>query len=234
MTAGVRIVNGDNILLIDDRLFNYSFVSKHTITFASNNSSGLWTGGNAASAVLTLTGLDAPIAAARSNVGWILAASGVVSGNWVFHFSGGLSTGTAQPGDTLEVFIFDRPKALSGAGAGLRVWDASGKSSYDSRQKYMRILDYRTFDVGLGVDVFIGGNIAQIILLNSWTKSLVPTIPESGQWVVRAGFLKTISGGYNVSSLNYAEGSYNPSQPPPFSTSAQPATTIMTVNVSGY
>lgn len=234
MPAGLRVINGNDILLIDERFFNYTFVSKSTITFASNNSSGLWTGGNAASAILTISDVDSPIVAARSSVGWILAASGKVGANWVFHFSGGLSLGTARPGDQLEVFVFDRPRTLSGAGAGLRVWDAAGLNVYDSRQQYLRILDYRTFNVGLGADVMVSGNIAQVILLNAWAKSLAPTIPESGQWLIRSGFLKSITGGYNASLLNYAEGSYNPAQPPPFSVSQQPATTIMTIDVSGY
>lgn len=234
MPAGIRVTNGSNILLIDERFYNYTFVSKSTITFASNNSSGLWTGGSAASAILTISGVDSPIVAARSSVGWVLAASGKVGSNWVFHFSGGLSLGTAAPGDTMEVFVFDRPRTLSGPGVGLRVWDEAGLNVYDSRQNYLRILDYRTFNVGLGVDVSVAGNIAQVILLNAWAKSLTPTIPESGQWLIRAGFIRPITGGYNVSLLNYAEGSYNPVQPPPFSVSQQPSTTIMTIDVSGY
>lgn len=234
MAAGLRVVNQNDILLIDETHFNYRFVSKHVITFSSGNSSGLWTGGSAASAVLSVPNAESPIVAARSSAGWILAASGKVGTNWIFHFSGGLSLGTAVPGDTIECFVFDRPSTISGPGVGLRVWDSSGLNVYDSRQRYMRVIDFRRFNVGFGVDIMLPGSIAQIVTSNQWVKSLAPTTPSAGNWVIRSGFTKNIAGGFNVTSLNYAEGIYTPTTPPPFVPGSTTTTGVMTVDVSGY
>lgn len=234
MPAGIRIRNGDLSLIIDESFANFAFVSKHSVTFANGTSSGLWTGGNTASAVLSLPGLVQPIAFARGAAGWALAASGLVGSNWVFHFAGGMAGGTAVPGDQLEVFVFDRPREITGAGFGLRVRDAEGRPVFDSRQKYMKVLDAREFSVGLGYTASIPGNHACLVLQNAFAKSMAPTIPEFGQWLIRVGFLRSISGGYAASLLNYAEGSYNPNLPPPFSPVSQLQMRVMTVDVSEY
>jgi hypothetical protein len=235
MASGVRILNTDRNLVIDDNFANYAFVSKHTLTFSSNNSSGLWTGGSAASAVLSLPNLDQPIAFARGAQGWVLAASGKVGVNWVFHFSGGTSLGTATTGSTIEVFVFDRPRAITGAGFGLRTWDAQGRQVFDSRHKYMRVLGDTQLTVGLGaIAVAVPGVHAQLVSVNAAAKSLAPTIPEYGAWLIRCGFLATTTTGYTASLLNYAEGSYNPVLLPPFSPSSQLNMRILTIDVSEY
>lgn len=234
MPAGIRIMNDTFALIIDERFFNYAFVSKHTLTFSSGNSSGLWTGGNTASAVLTLSGADNPIVAARSDKGWVLAAAGKVGNNWVFHFAGGMALGTAGPGDQIEVFVFDRPRVISGSGVGLRVWDEASRPVFDSRQQYMRVLDYREFNAATGGTFSIAGNHAQVVTTNAYSKSLAPTIPEYGNWVIRVGFLHSVTGGYTATLLNYAEGNYNPNLPPPFSVSISQTMRVMTVDVSGY
>lgn len=234
MPAGIRIRNQEQSLVIDETFFNFVFISKHTITFSTGNSSGLWTGGSSPSAVLSIPGLDAPIAAARGTKGWVLAASGRVGGNWVFHFSGGLATSTATVGDTIEVFVFDRPRVISGPGFGLRVFDASSKQTFDSNQRYMRTVDVRSFSTGLPAMQSVSGNIAQVALKSAWAKSTSPVTPTTGFWLHRAGFTRSVTGGYYCELLNYAEGSYSPSVSPPFDVSESMNTTIMCVDVSGY
>lgn len=234
MPAGIRIQNQGGNLTIDERFFNFVFISKHTLTFASGTSSGLWTGGSAPSCFVSISGLDSPVAAARSSKGWVLAASGKVGSNHVFHFSGGLASQTAANGDTIEVFIFDRPKVISGPGFGLRVFDETGKQTFDSNQRYMRVLDVREFDAGFVTTQSVSGNIAQIAIKNAYIKSTSPVTPSTGFWLLRAGFIWNATGGYSAGLVNYAEGSYSPSVDPPFPTGSQPMLQVMTVDVSGY
>lgn len=231
----IKIRNDNLNVVIDDNFSNYAFVSKHTITFSVGNSSGLWTGGNSPTAVLSLPNLDQPIAFARGGVGWVLAAAGKVGSNWVFHFSGGTGGGTATAGSTIEVFVFDRPLLMNSAGPRLRTFDASGKPVFDSRQRYMRVVGDAQLSVGLGsVAVSVPGAHAQLVSLNAAAKSLAPTIPEYGSWLIRCGFLTTTGLGFTAALLNYAEGSYNPVLLPPFSPSSQLNMRVLSVDVSGY
>lgn len=234
MTAGIRIRNDDSMLVIDDTFFNYAFISKHTLTFAAGTSSGLWTGGSAPSAVLSLSGLDRPVAAARGSKGWVLAAIGKVGANWVFHFSGGLHGSTATSGDTIEVFVFDRPKAAT-TGYGLRIWDGNGNIVFESNRKYMRVIDVRSITGNFPDTQLLPGTHAQIVMVNTHSKSIVPLTPTNGQWVINAGFVWTVSGGFVGHRINYAEGSYNPQMPPPFPAPEQvQGMQIMSVDVAGY
>lgn len=223
------------MLAIDESFFNYAFVSKHTLTFAAGTSSGLWTGGNAPSAVLSLPDLDRPVVAARGSKGWVLAAIGKVGANWIFHFSGGLHSLTAGAGDTIEVFVFDRPKA-STSGFGLRIWDGFGNIVFESNRKYLNVLNVAAVTGNDTTTTYpVSGTHAQIVMVNTYSKSIVPTTPTLGQWVINAGFVWTVSGGFKAARLNYAEGSYNPQMPPPFPAPMQVlGAQVMSVDVSGY
>ena len=233
--AGLRIRNNDLSVVIDDNFANYVFVSKHTITFSSNNSSGLWTGGFSPSAVLSLPNLDQPMAFARGSVGWVLAASGKVGANWVFHFSGGTGGETATVGSTIDVYVFDRPRVISAPGPRLCTWDAAGKPVFDSRQKYMRIANDTQLTLGSSPGaISVPVKSAQLVSVNGYSKSLAPTIPEYGAWLIRCGFVTTTANGYNVALLNYAEGSYNPNLPAPFIPTSQMTMRVLSVDVSEY
>lgn len=46
----------------------------------------------------------------------------------------------AAPGDTIEVFVFDRPHATGLYD--MQTFDAQGRIVYDSTRKYMRVVDF--------------------------------------------------------------------------------------------
>lgn len=234
MRAGFQIRNDDLKLIIDERFFNYAFVSKHTLKFNAGNT-GPVTGGYGNQAVLSLPGLDRPIVAARSSKPWTVMRARPVSGGWEFGWISAHGAG-AVPADEIEVFVFDRPKVLGGGGAGIRLFDGQGKPVFDSRQRYMRVVD-STVLVGTsasGSVVLPAGQYAQIVPVPAYRWMGNQATPSSNwMWACSASLITSSATGCTVASQNTGEGSYAPwAAPAPVAASNQMQ--IITVDVSGY
>lgn len=208
MPAGLRVINSNGNLIIDERFFNYCFVSKHTLTFQV--AGGPVTGGFGRQAFLTLNSGEAPIVAARSSKPFTASRARKVGANFEFAFISA-NFGGANPGDTIDVYVFDRPPVRTGAGYGLRVFDATGKCTFDSANKYMKVVDARTFNSATPtatVDIG-GGTYAQIIAVPGfrWTgNQATPT--ADWQWAAFAGLVTTTFTGYTVAQYTTGEGTY--------------------------
>ncbi|WP_146033444.1 hypothetical protein [Stenotrophomonas sp. VV52] len=225
-------MNNNQNVIIDEKFFNYAFISKHTLTFQA--AAGPVTGGFGRQAFLTVPG-DRPIVAVRSSKPFTVSRARPVSGGWQF---GWISSnfGGAAVGDTIEVFVFDRPPARSGPGSGLQVFDDAGRIVFDSQNRYMKVVDARTLigatptaDVNLGPGVY-----AQIITVPGfrWTgNQSTPT--ADWQWACFAGLVTSNGNGYTVAQGTTGEGSYAFfGNPAPRATNDQMH--IMTVDVTGY
>lgn len=232
MPAGFQFINDNDNVIIDENFFNYAFISKHTLAF--QNAAGPVTGGFGNQAFLTVPG-DRPLVAARCSKPFTVSRARQVSGGWQFGWIS-VHGGGAAVGDTIEVFVFDRPPVRSGPGFGLQVFDAQERVVFDSQNRYMRVVDARTL-VGStpSADVNLGpGAYAQIITVPGFRWTGVQASPSADwQWACFAGLLTSNGNGYTVAQGTTGEGTYAFfGNPAPRAISSQMH--IMTVNVAGY
>ncbi len=232
MPAGFEFVNINENVIIDEKFFNYAFVSKHTLVFQV--AAGPVTGGFGRQAFLTVPG-DRPLVAARCSKPFTVSRARPVSGGWEF---GWISSnfGGAVAGDTIEVFVFDRPPVRSGPGSGLQVFDENERIVFDSQDRYMRVVDARTLQGATpSANVNLGpGSYAQIITIPGFRWTGTQASPSADwQWACFAGLLTSNGNGYSVAQGTTGEGSYAFfGNPAPRAMSDQMH--IMTVNVAGY
>jgi hypothetical protein len=232
MRAGFEFTNANENVVIDETFFNYAFISKHTLVFQA--AGGPVTGGFGRQAFLSVAG-DRPLVAARCSKPFTVSRARPVAGGWEFAWISS-NFGGAAVGDTIEVFVFDRPPARSGSGYGLQVFDQSSKVVFDSQNRYMRVVDARTLqgatptaNVNLGA-----GSFAQIITIPGFRWTGTQASPSADwQWACFAGLVTSNGNGYTVAQGTTGEGTYAYfGNPAPRAESAQ--MNIMTVNVSGY
>lgn len=232
MRAGFEFTNANENVVIDEAFFNYAFISKHTLIFQA--AGGPVTGGFGRQAFLTVAG-DRPLVAARCSKPFTVSRARPVAGGWEFAWISS-NFGGAAVGDTIEVFVFDRPPARNGAGYGLQVFDPSARVVFDSQNRYMRVVDARTLqgatptaNVNLGA-----GSFAQIITIPGFRWTGTQASPSADwQWACFAGLVTSNGNGYTVAQGTTGEGTYAYfGNPAPRAESAQ--MNIMTVNVSGY
>lgn len=232
MPAGFQFVNADGHVTIDETYFNYAFVSKHTLSFQA--AGGPVTGGFGHQAFLTLSGREFPIVAAKCSHPFTVSRRRKNGSDWQFGWITS-HTGGAAIGDTIEVFVFDRPPPIAGNGIGLQIFDASGQVTFDSRHRYMRVVDARTLvgsspsaNVNLGA-----GDYAQIITRPSYRWMGTQASPTADwQWACSAGLVTSNGNGYTVDSRNTGEGTYAFfGNPAPIASSNEMH--IVTINVAG-
>lgn len=235
MPTGIQIINTANTVQIDDTFFNYAFISKHTLTF--QNAGGPVTGGFGRQAFLTVAG-ERPIIAARCGKPFTVSRarpSPTVPGQFEFGFIGANFGGIAV-GDTIDVYVFDRPPARPGSGSGIQVFDASQRPVFDSAWKYLKVVDSRQWNGGIPTDtVNLGaGTWAHIITVPAFRWTGNQASPTSDwMWACFAGLVTTTANGYTVGQYTTGEGSYaffgNPA-PRAESQYMQ----VLTIDVAGY
>ncbi|WP_329953051.1 hypothetical protein [Stenotrophomonas sepilia] len=228
--GGFEIVNVNSNVIIDSTFFNYALISKHTLVFQT--AGGPVTGGYGNQAFLTVQG-DAPIVAARCAHPFTVCRARPVAGGFEFGFISRHGAGAA-PGDTIEVFVFDRPHATGLYG--MQTFDGQGRIVYDSTRKYMRVVDFRTTpgaSPSAQVRVAGSGQYAYVVTRPAYRWSGVQVTPSSNwQWACSAGFVYSRSDGYDLQSWNSGEGSYAPwGHPAPVA--AGTGMDVMVVDVSG-
>ncbi|WP_093534313.1 hypothetical protein PWP89_12935 [Stenotrophomonas rhizophila] len=233
MPAGFEFVNNNQNVIIDEKFFNYAFISKHTLTF--QQAGGPVTGGFGRQAFLTVAG-DRPIVAARCSKPFTVSRARPVAGGWEFGWisvNGGIG---AVVGDTIEVFVFDRPLERSGPGFGLQVFGADGRVVFDSQNRYMKVVDARTLEGATPTaNVNLGpGNYAQVVTVPGFRWTGVQATPTADwQWACFAGVVTSNGNGYSVAQGTTGEGTYAFfGMPAPRAESARMH--IMTVDVTGY
>lgn len=232
MRAGFEFSNDNQNVVIDEAFFNYALVSKHTLTFQA--AGGPVTGGFGRQAFLTVAG-DRPLVAARCSKPFTVSRARPINGGWEFGWISA-NFGGAAVGDTIEVFVFDRPAQRSGPGYGLQLFGPDQRTVFDSQDRYMRVVDARTLQGATpSANVILGqGSYAQIITIPGfrWTgNQATPT--ADWQWACFAGLVTSNANGYTVAQGTTGEGSYAFfGNPAPRAESAQ--MNIMTVNVAGY
>lgn len=232
MDAGFQFVNNNQNVVVDQHFFNYAFISKHTLTFQA--AGGPVTGGFGRQAFLTIPG-DRPLVAARCSKPFTASRARPVSGGWEFGWISA-NFGGAAVGDTIEVFVFDRPPARSGPGFGLQVFDAAERVVFDSQNKYMKVVDARTLQGSTPTaNVNLGpGSYAQIVTIPGFRWTGTQASPTADwQWACFAGLVSSNGSGYTVAQYTTGEGTYAFfGNPAPRAESAQ--MNIMTVDISGY
>lgn len=150
MTVGMQILfdeGGD--AQIDDRFFNLAFISKHTVSCVS--AVGGTTGPTGS---LTVTGTMPMVAFAGGPAA--LHSITTVGSSFKFNF---VTVSTI----TLTVYLFDVPKA-SGF-FGLQIFNDAEQVTFDSSQKYMRIIYDREFSdfnkiAGVAINLPLGRTYA--------------------------------------------------------------------------
>ncbi len=235
MAAGLRVRNNASSLVIDENFFNFALISKQTLQF-NGGTAGPVSGGYGNQAKVTISGLDTPLVAARASVPWTVSRRIRNSnGDWEFGFISAHGAG-ATPSDTIEIFVFDRPKLLTSGGAGLIVRDASGKPTFDSRQKYMRVVDATTLTGAspAGTITLPAGDYAQLVTVPAFRWMGTQASPSAPwQWACSASLITSSATGCTVASQNTGEGTYASfGNPAPVASSTQMQ--IITVNVAGY
>ncbi|GEM_PF-6981959 len=127
MPAGFQAFNtATGSVQVDENYANLALLTKVTITSAAN---GNW----AATATLSVASPTMPVVAVQSAVFVQLFRVYQSGGNWTFVYH------AASAGAAINCYVFGKPVAPSGSGAGLQVFDASGSLTFDSRLKYARV-----------------------------------------------------------------------------------------------
>lgn len=232
MPAGIAVYNDRDTVIIDERFFNYAFKEKRVLTFQQMG--GPVSGGFGNQAYMTVAG-DMPLVAFRCPYPVAACRARPVAGGFEFGWITRHGAG-APVGATIEVFIFDRP---TGSGTyGLQVFDENNRLTYDSSYRYMRVRDYRTIPgINPAGQVRLGaGNYAYIMTRPGFRWSGVKASPSPSapwQWACQAGFLYSLSDGYDIQTWNSGEGTYpDDGSPAPIATGD--GTDIITVDVTGY
>jgi len=181
-------------------------------------------------------GADRPIVAARCSKPFTVSRARPVAGGWEFGWISVSGGPGAVIGDTIEVFVFDRPPERSGPGFGLQVFGPDGRVVFDSQNRYMKVVDARTLEGATPTaNVNLGpGNYAQIVTVPGFRWTGVQASPTADwQWACFAGVVTSNANGYTVAQGTTGEGTYAFfGMPAPRAESARMH--IMTVDVTGY
>lgn len=123
MSYGFRVVNTANTVQVDERFANLALSASGTVYV-----SGAYD--------LTVSGVTPLVAIVPTgnSSGRLSITRGRSNGDGTFTFR----LFTSWFGLDVDYFVFDKPATL-GSGYGLRVFDASGNVTFDSRLKYMRV-----------------------------------------------------------------------------------------------
>ena len=148
MSAGLQIYNDNNILIIDENWVTPCLRQSGTVYATSNlfyNGAGVYSGFYVD---VNYSGGESPIIAinkaqynGRTDVAaCIVGVYSTDSVNWVFRLCVFGSMGRGDFDRSVNYYIFDRP-AVTG-GAGLEVFDASGKIVFSSMYKPLILLPF--------------------------------------------------------------------------------------------
>lgn len=141
MPAGLQIYNDAGFIQIDDSYKNCAFISKGTATTDLDIDSTEPTSG----VILSFTGRTNPMIAFRSSnlLSCIYLNKSGNTYNWYVYVNAPLGT-------TFTWYLFDDPVA-SGVNSGLQVFTASGVLTFESGQRYARVIDFiKDFKYGDG------------------------------------------------------------------------------------
>ncbi len=140
MAYGLVVYNDANTVQIDENYCNLQFIAKGR---AENN-------GTTYPVVQVTIQAENPVMFLRPTAGLASIRRVASSGNsWTFYI--GLAQGVAYA----DWYVFDNTR-LSSEAHGLRVWRADGKLTYDSGNRYLRIVGVSpigSFTPGTGIDV---------------------------------------------------------------------------------
>lgn len=132
MPAGIQIVNNFGTILIDENYKNLALRQKTaTTTVAASNGR----------ATVAMSGMNAPMIALAST-----AYTGVK--HMLSSLASFVIQGPSVGSQAVTAYVFDEPQA-SGMSQGLMVYNAAGELTFDSGNKYARV-----------VDVYGGANLA--------------------------------------------------------------------------
>lgn len=122
MALGLFFKNDSGSIQIDENYKNVAFKSKSTLTL---NGSGA---GN-----FTISGTS-PVIAYRSSSGVVLVHATSSGSDWTFYFRGPASA-------SITYYVFDEPSS-DDSGAPFVVYNASGEPTFNSNERYMRVVDF--------------------------------------------------------------------------------------------
>lgn len=118
MPAGLQVINNYGTVLIADTNPSLSLKEKRTVTIAANGR-----------VTFSFTGVELPMLSFRCNT--------IVHSQYMTR-SGSTITYTLSGavGAVITLYLFDRPVPTTGSNAGLQVFDAAGRCTFDSSGKY--------------------------------------------------------------------------------------------------
>jgi len=162
MADGIRIVNTFGTLLIDETYSNLALRQRGSVTLGSNNNLH----------VPLANGFNSPIVALTSDRP---ARVGIINTTAATPFIG-LRGREGDPAANMDYYMFDKPlSSLAVGNAGLKVYNASGQLTFDSRLKYARVVDIfggETQGQWVGTRTYAAGRKYAVAQLRSaWRKS---------------------------------------------------------------
>lgn len=123
MPSGIQVTGSHGLIQIDESHYNLALLAKASFSAGSS---------------IVVSNATRPVVALGAGnpaVPWVVSMNG---SDATIAFKGG--PGTA--------YIFDDP-VPQGSGAGIQVFDASGKCCYDSSHKYMRVVGANSFSANI-------------------------------------------------------------------------------------
>ncbi|MDR5801213.1 hypothetical protein [Caballeronia sp. LZ001] len=128
---GLQVYNQSNVLQIDSTYKNLALRAKGSVAATTATAQGDWF-----YATVTVSAGVSPVMAFRCPVACYLRQTTIANGNITYLF---LVKGNSQ---IVQYWIFDDPvQATRSGNYGLQVFNSAGSLVFDSRSKYMRVLD---------------------------------------------------------------------------------------------
>ncbi|GLV22019.1 hypothetical protein TomMM35A_18720 [Sphingobium sp. TomMM35A] len=145
MPWGARVSNASTgSVQIDNSYRNLGLLSKFTITTNAAGYSGI---GRVATFLVSMPDDEAPVVGFSCSDDFAFFDGVTRSGNdWTFRIGVGGTSG--YPDRTFTIYVFGRPQGSVAPGWGMRVRDASGRVTFDSRFKYMKVHSVLTGSYG--------------------------------------------------------------------------------------